>query len=321
MMKISTRLFESSRNAKIESVAICFLHSYANGKNEEVVAKRINETLPGVFVTTSSEILPQPPEFQRTSTVAANAYLGPVLANYLGGLIKSLRNNGFSSDVLIMHSGGGVMTIESATRLPVRTAGSGPAAGVIGAAAIGRQIERRNLISLDMGGTSTDVSVIFEGQPRVSNEHNLEWGLPIRFPSIDFIAIGAGGGSIAWVDPAGYPRVGPQSAGAVPGPASYGRGGTLPTTTDANLVLGRLGDGTFLDGELTVDLSAADDAIQAAVGKQLGLSSEEAASGIVRIINADMASAVRLMTVQKGFDRGSSHLSRSVGQVRYTRLK
>ncbi|MPZ68002.1 MAG: hydantoinase/oxoprolinase family protein [Actinobacteria bacterium] len=286
----------------VEAVAICFLHSYANPSNELRAKQIIQEELPSVFVSASAEILPQPPEFERTSTVVANAYLGPVLANYVRKLDKGLKNVGFSCDVLLMHSAGGVMTLESSALLPVRTAGSGPAAGVMGAAAIGTAAGRSNLISMDMGGTSCDVSVIVEGTPHLSRQHQLEWGLPIMFPSIDFAAIGAGGGSIAWIDAAGYPKSGPESAGARPGPACYGEGGIEPTTTDANLYLGRLSEENFLGGDLSVDRSLSEAAIRGRLADPLGLSLEEAAAGVVRIANANMASAVRLVTIQKGFD-------------------
>jgi N-methylhydantoinase A/oxoprolinase/acetone carboxylase beta subunit/N-methylhydantoinase B/oxoprolinase/acetone carboxylase alpha subunit len=290
------------KQRSVEAVAVVFLHSYANAKNEQAVTDHLRKELPGVYVTASSDLLPQPPEFERTSTTVANAYLGPVLVSYLERLKSGLSSRGYHADVLLMHSGGGLMTLESAIHWAVRTAGSGPAAGVVGAAAVGTAAGRQNLISMDMGGTSCDVSVILDGRPRMTMQHNLEWGLPISFPSTDFIAIGAGGGSVAWIDSAGYPRSGPESAGAVPGPACYSRGGTSPTTTDANLVLQRLNEDTFLGGELPIDVGLGRAAIESQIASPLGLTVEDAAAGMIRIVNANMASAVRLVTVQKGFD-------------------
>jgi N-methylhydantoinase A len=290
------------RKRGVQAVAICLLHSYVNPANEQRLSELIREYLPDVYLTASAQILPQPPEFERTSTVVANAYLGPVLTNYLERLGGKLKETGHDADILLMHSAGGLMTVESALLVPVRTAGSGPAAGVMGAAAIGEAAGRPNLISMDMGGTSCDISVISDGRPRLTMSHSLEWGLPVQFPSIDFVAIGAGGGSIAWIDPAGYPKLGPDSAGSRPGPACYGLGGRRPTTTDANLVLRRLQERSLLGGALTLDAKLAAEAIQREIAQLLKTELEAAAAGIVRIANANMASAIRLVTVHKGFD-------------------
>jgi N-methylhydantoinase A len=296
------RLADVLRKRGVESVAICFLHSYMNPVNELAVRDVLREEMPGCYITASAEILPEPPEFERTATVTANAYLGPILDNYVGRLESGLRARGYAADFLLMHSAGGVMMLESARQLPVRTAGSGPAAGVVGAAAIGAAAGRSKVISLDMGGTSCDVSVILDARPKLTMQYQLEWGVPIQFPSVDFVAIGAGGGSIAWIDNAGYPRSGPESAGARPGPACYGGEGDRPTTTDANLVLRRLNETTFLGGQLSVDRGLAEAAVRREVAEPLGLSVEDAAAGIIRIANGNMASAVRLVTIQKGFD-------------------
>lgn len=290
------------RKRGVEAVAITFLHSYANPENELTVLRELERELPGVFVTASAEILPEPPEFERTATTVANAYLGPPLIEYLRRLEERLRSAGYACDVLLMHSGGGVMPVEGALRLPIRTAGSGPAAGVMGAAAIGRAADRSRVISLDMGGTSCDVAVIVDGWPRLRVQHDLEWGLPVKFPSVDFVAIGAGGGSIGWIDAAGSPHIGPDSAGARPGPAAYGRGGERPTITDANVAMNRLGGDTRLGADIALDADAAVAAIDRGFGDRLGMESHEAAAGAVRIANANMASAVRLVTVQKGLD-------------------
>lgn len=297
-----SRAASAIRKRGIDAVAISFLHSYANPANELAVLEQIAEELPSVFVTSSADILPEPPEFERTATAVANAYLGPPLIDYLERLEAGLRDAGYRAGVLLMHSGGGVMTVDAAMRLPVRTAGSGPAAGVMGAAAVGRACGRRNVISMDMGGTSCDVAVIVDGRARLRMQHDLEWGLPIKFPSVDFVTIGAGGGSIQWIDSAGYPRSGPDSAGATPGPAAYLRGGTKPTITDANVVMNRVSGDARLGDDLTIHADAALRAIDEGFAGQLGMEPHEAAAGAVRIANANMASAVRLVTVQKGLD-------------------
>jgi len=286
----------------IEAVAITFLHSYVNDAHEVRAREIIAEHAPGIFISSSADILPEPPEFERTATTVANAYLGPPLVKYLGSLREGLKAAGYTAPLFLMHSGGGVMTVEAATHLPARTAGSGPSAGVVGAAAIGRESGRENLISLDMGGTSCDLAVVVDGEVRRTMRHDLEWGLPVKFPSVDFVAIGSGGGSIKWIDSVGFPRSGPESAGATPGPACYGRGGDRPTTTDANVILNRLSSDTKFGSEaFSIDGQAADDAF-GDFARHLEVDTVEAASGAVRIVDNSIASAVRLVTVQKGLD-------------------
>ena len=285
-----------------ESVAVCFMHAYANGAHEERVKAILTEELPDVYVSISSEIMPEPPEYERTTTTVANAYVGPVLSRYMGKLSAAVRAAGVEGAVLIMHSGGGTMTPESATRYAIRTATSGPAGGVLAAEAIARAVGRLNVVSLDVGGTSADIATIEDGRPRITNEQLPEWGLPLRFPSIDVVAIGAGGGSIGWIDAAGVPHTGPQSAGARPGPACYGQGGTEPTTTDANLVLGRLRPDHFLGGRIRLDPALAEAAIRTRFAEPLGLTVPEAAEGILRIANENMANAIRKQTVHRGLD-------------------
>ena len=290
------------RDRGLESVAVVLLHSYANAGPERRILEILREELPGVYLSISSDVMPEPPEFERTTTTVANAYVGPVLQRYVARLADAVREHGYQGSVLIMHSGGGTMTPENATRLPVRTATSGPAAGVLAAAAIAGAIGRPNVVSLDVGGTSADIATIQDGRPRLTVEQSIEWGMPLRFPSIDVIAIGAGGGSIAWIDAAGVPHSGPQSAGAAPGPAAYGRGGTEPTSTDANLVLGRLRPGSFLGGRVAVDRELARRAVAERFGGPLGLDLLAAAAGIIRIADENMANAVRHMTIHKGLD-------------------
>ena len=286
----------------VEAVAVTLLHSYANTAHEARVVELLREELPEAYVSASSEVLPEPPEFQRASTTVANAYVGPVLLRYVERLQGAVAENGDSGKLVIMHSGGGTMTPDHAVRVPIRTATSGPAAGVLAATAIASAAGHPNVISLDMGGTSADIATIRDGEPGLRTEQDLEWGMPIGFPSIDLIAIGAGGGSIAWIDDAGVPHSGPQSAGADPGPACYGRGGENPTNTDANLVLGRLRPGALLGGRMELDQELARASVKTRFAKPLGLDLLEAADGILRISNQHMANGIHRVTVKRGLD-------------------
>ena len=291
------------RARNLVSVAVCLLNAHMNPAHEQRVRDILHEELPGIDVSLSTDILPEPPEFERTATTVANAYCAPVLRTYMDALERRLSEGGYRSDVvLVMHNGGGTMTTEYAKGVSVKTLNSGPAAGVIAGAAVAASAARENVVCFDMGGTSADIGVVFDGRPRLTTSFNLEWGMPIRFPSIDVISIGAGGGSIAWLDPAGYPRSGPQSAGADPGPACYGRGGAEPTNTDAHLVLGRVSNDLFLDGRMRLDVDRAREALRVRIAEPLGLSVEEAAEGVLRIANANMVKAFRLVTVERGFD-------------------
>ena len=286
----------------MESVAVSFLHSYVNPAHETRARELLEETCPGAYVYISSETIPEVREFERTSTTVVNAYLGPIMERYLGDLADRLSAWGYTGQILITHSGGGLMTCEAARRLPARICQSGPAGGVMGGAHLGRVAGFPNLVTLDIGGTSADMSLIYRGEPRVANEWRVEFNIPITFPAVDLIAIGAGGGSVAWVDPGGALRSGPQSAGAVPGPACYGQGGLEPTSTDANLVLGRLSPEMFLGGDMTVRPELARTAIQDRVARHFGFTVEEAAMSILRVANDSMINAVRLISVQRGYD-------------------
>ena len=237
LRRVAARL----RARGIEAVAVSFLHSYINDAHERRAQAILSHEMPGAYVCRSSDILPEIREFERTSTTVANAYLGPALERYLAALLARLGGIGYDGPVLITHSGGGVMSIEAARRIPARICQSGPAAGVMAGAAIGRRAERSDVIVLDVGGTSADVSLSRRGRPLIRPEWNIEFNIVISFPSVDVTSIGAGGGSIARIDDGGVLKVGPESAGARPGPACYGLSGTRPTATDANLVLGRLG--------------------------------------------------------------------------------
>ena len=291
------------RARAIESAAVCLINAHMNPAHEQRVGEILQAELPNLHVSLSTDILPEPPEFERTATTVANAYCAPVLRRYMDTLESALGESGFGSDiVLVMHNGGGTMTTDYAKGAPVKTLNSGPAAGVIAGAAVAASCGRRDVVCLDMGGTSADIAVVREGEPQLTRAFDLEWGMPIRFPSIDVLSIGAGGGSIAWLDPAGYPRSGPQSAGADPGPACYGKGGSEPTNTDAQLVLGRVSNDLFLEGRMRLDSDKAREAIERRIAGPLGLSVEEAAEGVLRIANANMVKAIRLVTVERGFD-------------------
>ena len=257
------------RERGVEAVAVSFLHSYINGGHEREARAILATALPGRYVCVSSDILPEIREFERTSTTVANAYLGPVLERYLAALIERLDGLGYDGPVLITHSGGGVMSIEAARRIPARICQSGPAAGVVAGAAAGREAGRPDVIVLDVGGTSADVSLSRKGRPLIRAEWNIEFNIVISFPSVDVTTIGAGGGSIARLDEGGVLKVGPDSAGARPGPACYGLGGTAPTATDANLILGRIGADTRLAGRIALHRELAERAIDR-IGAPLG---------------------------------------------------
>jgi N-methylhydantoinase A len=287
---------------QMESVAVVYLNSFMNPDHEHRTVAAIRSALPDMYVCCSYDILPELKEFERTSTTVANAYIGPILQRYLSTLTSRLREWGFANETFIIHSGGGVMSLDAAVRLPARTCMSGPAGGAVGAAYIGRLAGYPNVISFDMGGTSCDLAVIRNGEPDHQAGWKIEHKIPVQFPAIDVSTIGAGGGTIAWIDKAGSLRSGPQSAGASPGPAAYATGGAEPTNTDANLVLGRLNPGSFLGGELALDVELARTAIEERIAEPLGLTLEEAAEGILRVSNANMVDAARLISVERGHD-------------------
>jgi N-methylhydantoinase A len=292
---------QAIKDRDIESVAISFLHSYINSENELAAKEFLKRELPGRYVCISSEVLPEVREFERTSTTVANAYLGPVLDRYLSQLSERLARFGYHGPVLITHSGGGLMSADAARELPARICQSGPAAGVIAGANIGRVANRLNVINLDIGGTSADVSLSHEGRALVRSEWNMDFNITINFPAVDVNTVGAGGGSIARVDGGGSLRVGPDSAGAQPGPACYGRGGIEPTVTDANLLLGRLGPNTLLAGTVALDRDLAAKAM-ARIAKPLGMSETDAAVGILRIMRSNMSNGTRLLSIKRGHD-------------------
>ncbi len=286
----------------VEAIAVCFLFSYLNARHEERAREIILEEYPEVFVTTSAAVSPQFREFERFTTAAINAFIGPKVHGYITLLEQRLRRTGLQADLHIMRSNGGVATPAMVAEKPVLTLLSGPAAGVLGGAWSGARSHRPHLITFDMGGTSADIGVVTNGAFSEATARDT-WiaGYPAMVPMIDIHTIGAGGGSIATIDAGGAFRVGPQSAGSQPGPAAYGRGGTAPTVTDANVVLGRLDTENFLGGEMPLDDTAARQVIHD-FAQRLGLSDIEAAEGIITIVNNNMANAIRSRTVQKGID-------------------
>ncbi|HEX7006125.1 MAG TPA: hydantoinase/oxoprolinase family protein [Alphaproteobacteria bacterium] len=286
-----------------ESCCIFFINAYANGENERIAFDTVRSVWPNRHVVASSQILPEIREYERASTTALNAYLQPVVGSYLERLEAALDRDGFAGQVLIVQSNGGVMTVEVARHLPIRTALSGPAAGVIAAAHIARSAGFANVITCDMGGTSFDVSLVADGRSALAPQTSIDFGLVVRTPMIEITTIGAGGGSIAWVDRGGLLQVGPESAGADPGPVCYGLGNDRPTVTDANLVLGRINADRPIGGKLArLDVEAARKAIARAIGEPLGLGDMDAAEAIIRVANARMAGAIRLVSVERGYN-------------------
>ncbi len=289
------------REAGLSAVAICFLHAYANPVHEERAKAILREVLPDAYISISSEVLPEFREYERLSTTVLNAAVGPRMARYLDRFLERVADLGVPHSPYTIHSNGGLMSAASVRQFPVRTCLSGPAAGVVGAAAVGRAIGHPNMVTFDVGGTSTDVSLIAAGRPLFTSNRQVA-GYPVKTPMVDIHVIGAGGGSIAWMDDAGSLKVGPHSAGAVPGPVAYMRGGTQPTITDAEIALQRLNPQALLKGRMPVDAEAARRVIAQAVAAPLGLGLEDAAEGIIRIANANMSRAIRAVSTERGYD-------------------
>jgi len=302
------------RREEVQSVAVCLLHSYVNPEHEQRVGAILAEELPGIPISLSAEVAPEFREYLRASTTVINAVIRPIVERYLERIEGRLEAAGVRAQLLVMQSSGGVFSSAAARRNPVFMVESGPAAGVIASAYLGETLGRPDILSFDMGGTTAKVGLIRDGHPSVTKNYNVGGhasagigglslsGYPVRTPVVDLVEIGAGGGSIAWVDSGGLLRVGPQSAGADPGPVCYRRGGVEPTVTDANVVLGRLNPVYFLGGEIGLDVKGAAGAIEEHCAGQLGLSVTEAAHGIIEIANAAMVNALHLISVQRGFD-------------------
>jgi N-methylhydantoinase A len=295
------QLAERLQALQVESVAVCFLYSFLHAAHEHAVQEVLHDTLPGVPVLCSCDILPERREYERTSTTVISAYVAPTVTRYIEHLVTQLRTQGVSRQLYIMQSNGGLNTPSTAVANPGSLLLSGPAAGVVAAATLGVQAGFTNLISMDMGGTSFDVALIQNGAYLLSTENRLAEAV-FNVPMLDITTIGAGGGSIAWLDNAGKLRVGPQSAGAQPGPACYGQGGAAPTVTDAALCLGFLNSDNFLGGAMRLRPALAEQAVQDHLATPLGMSVLQAAAGVYRIVNANMAGATRLVSVAKGYD-------------------
>lgn len=298
--KEARELARKLKRRGVEAVAICFINAYMNNENELIVKKIFEEELEGVYICTSSETLPEIFEHERMSTTVVNAVLGPIVSNYIKKLENEMRNREYEGDILVIHSGGGVMTSETVPKYAARLASSGIAAGAIASRYIANLCGYKNAIGLDMGGTSTDISLMYDGNLRITKDWYIEYGYPIRFPSIEILTIGAGGGSIAWIDKGGSLRNGPQSAGADPGPACYGKGGEDCTNTDANLILGRLSE-NLLNGQMKLDKQKAIQSIQK-IASVYNYTIEEAANAILKVANANMCDALRLISVRRGYD-------------------
>jgi N-methylhydantoinase A len=290
----------------VKAIAICLLHAYAKPEHERQAAQEVKRLWPEVAVIASHEITREWREYERTNTTVLSAYIHPIANSYLTSLERELRGKGTHAPLYIMQSNGGVATMQAAKRNPITMVESGPVSGVLGAIILGKVIGEHNIIALDIGGTTAKCSLVEGGQPRVTTEYRIEWsrtnpGYPIQTPVIDIVEIGNGGGSIAWLDEVCSLHVGPQSAGAIPGPAAYGRGGTAPTTTDANLITGRIDPDYFLGGEITPDM----DNVRRAFGElaaRLESKVDDVARGVIRIANANMVNALKLVSLNRGHD-------------------
>jgi len=295
-----TSAAQALKRKGVRAVAICFLYSYLNPYHEDQVKQILQRELPGIYVSTSHEVLPEFREFERLSTVTINAYLGPVMDEYIQNLESQLDRLGIPVRPFLTQSNGGIISTQTARESSVRTVLSGPSAGVVGSNFIGITAGFGNLINFDMGGTSTDVSLIEDGHPKVTGEMEVQ-GYPIRIPTLEVNTVGAGGGSVAWIDSGGHLKVGPRSAGAEPGPACYGLGNEEPTVTDANVVLRTLNPEYLLGGRMRIDAKASAHAIKR-VADRLGLDTMDVAQGIISLVTVNMAKAIRVISVRKGYD-------------------
>ena len=287
--------------AGVQAVAVCFLHAYRNPAHENQARAAITRGFPEAYVSISHEVLSEFREYERMSTTALNAAVGPRMAHYLDRFLQRVQALNIPGEPFTIHSNGGLMTVRAVRSFPVRTCLSGPAAGVVGAAEVGRVAGFDNLVTFDVGGTSTDVSLVYRGKPLFSSDRTVA-DYPVKTPMIDIHVIGAGGGSIAWMDDAGALKVGPRSAGADPGPAAYARGGLEATITDAQICLHRLNPVSLLDGRVNVSEDAAREVILQKVATPLGITLEQAAEGVIRIANANMSRAIRSVSTERGYD-------------------
>ena len=305
-MALLPSILDDFKSEGVAAVAVCFLHSYANFAHEETAMKEVKRLWPEVAVVASHQITREWREYERTSTAVLSAYVQPAAEKYLKQLANGLKEKGFKGSPYIMQSNCGVDSLESVSRIPITMVESGPASGFWGAAELGKLINEPNVIALDIGGTTAKCSLIENGQVRIMTNYWIERdgksaGYPIMVPVVDLVEIGNGGGSIAWVDDYSKLHVGPQSSGAIPGPAAYGKGGIEATTTDANLMLGRINKNYFCGGDINADMESAKSALSK-VGDKLGATAEEAARGIIRIANNNMVNALKLVSLNRGFD-------------------
>ncbi len=297
-------VLEALNNLKqqnVESIAVCFLNAYANPEHENRVKRIVESQFENAFVSVSSEVVPEFREYERLSTTCLNAFLGPVIRRYMANFLSKIQQIGVKVKPYITQSNGGIMSVSSACKYPVRTALSGPAAGVMGAIYTSRSAGFDNIITFDMGGTSTDVCLIEKGDPQLSTDRNVA-GVPCKIPMIDVNAVGAGGGSVAWIDQGMMLKVGPESAGAQPGPACYGLGGEEPTVTDANVVLGRLNPEKLLEGRMIIDKAKAEKALTDRLCDRSSLDLVSAALGILKVVVSNMVRAVRVVSVERGYN-------------------
>lgn len=295
------KIIKEIKNQKVKSVAVCLLHSYANPFHERRIKEILERNCPEINISISSEVVPEIKEYERMSTTVINAYVLPIIDRYLKVLGNQLKKIGINNTVHIMQSNAGIMPSSLASQKSVCTILSGPAAGVLGGASLASQAGYKNVITVDMGGTSFDICLIYQGGLKFIRESEIG-GYALKMPMIDIHTIGAGGGSIAWIDMGGVMKVGPQSAGANPGPVCYGKGGIEPTVTDANLVLGRLNPEYFLGGQMPVNKQAAYEAIEKRIAKPLGMGVLEVAEGIIKVVNSSMVKGIRFVSVEKGYD-------------------
>ncbi len=294
------RQARSLREAGVEAVAVCLLYSFLRPEHELLVGEVLADELPDAFVSLSHRVMPEFREYERVSTTVINAFIGPIMRGYLGRLRESLADEGLRTLPKVTQSNGGVISFPQAEELPVRTVLSGPSTGVVGAAELARLSGFPDIVTFDVGGTSSDLALVTGSRPAVTNGTSLD-GRPVHAPMLDISTIGAGGGSIAWVDSGGHLKVGPASAGAEPGPACYGLGNDEPTVTDANVVLGILNQERLLGGSMPIDASRSFAAVDA-LGRRLGLSTIDTAQGIISVVTANMAKAIRLVSVQRGYN-------------------
>jgi len=290
----------------VQAIAVCLLHSYANPDHEKALMAEISKQWPDVSVVSSHQISREWREYERTNTAALCAFVQPTTEKYLSKMETALTEKGFDGSFYVMQSNGGIDTVDAVKRTPITVVESGPASGVLGAASLGKLLDLENIIAFDIGGTTAKCSLIDQGRVSITNQYMIEKsdlsaGYPIMTPVVDIVEIGNGGGSIGWVDPHKKMHVGPQSAGALPGPVAYGKGGTEPTTTDANLMLSRINPNFFIGGEIEADMDAVEGAMSR-LGEKLGISATDAARGIIRIANHNMTNALKLVSINRGYD-------------------